>query len=278
MYPLPELVAQAAPFGGADLAQQRGTVAELAQICQTWGATLAALHTTATHGPSAPLAVRPWVINPEHRPASMRPGSMGPGSMGPGSMGPGSMSPSSMSPSSMSPSSMRTASTRSVLPSLGYAAVLRAYESSYELRAAAREVDERWTELHWIHGNLTATNVLVEHQPALRVSFIDPCGVGLGDPAWDLAAAVDMISWLAPRWGVTPQLLADYLILGYRRAGGPGHLYPAIQAVRALATAVWVADSPYESSSEAPVEEKLEFWLDRACGYAARVGCLMSVA
>jgi hypothetical protein len=47
-----------------------------------------------------------------------------------------------------------------------------------------------------------------------------------------------------------PQLLADYLILGYRRAGGPGHLYPAIQAVRALATAVCVADSPYESSSE----------------------------
>jgi len=258
MYPLPELVAQAGPFGGADLAQQRGTVAELAQICQTWGAILAALHTTATHGPSAPLAARPWVINPEHRPASMRPGSMG--------------------PSSMSPSSMSTASTRSVLPSLGYAAVLRAYESSYELRAAAREVDERWTELHWIHGNLTATNVLVEHQPALRVSFIDPCGVGLGDPAWDLAAAVDMIAWLAPRWGVTPQLLADYLILGYRRAGGPGHLYPAIQAVRALATAVWVADSPYESSSEAPVEGKLEFWLDRACGHAARVGCLMSVA
>jgi hypothetical protein len=35
----------------------------------------------------------------------------------------------------------------------------------------------------------------------------------------------------------------------------PGHLYPAIQVVRALATAVWVADSPYESSSEAPVEE-----------------------
>jgi hypothetical protein len=63
-------------------------------------------------------------------------------------------------------------------------AVLQACESSYELRAPAREVDERWTELHWIYGNLTATNVLVEHQPALRVSFIDPCGVGLGDPAW----------------------------------------------------------------------------------------------
>ena len=248
MYPPPELVAQAGPFGGADLVQQRGTVAELAQICQTWGATLAALHTTATHGPSAPLTARPWVINPEHRPASMRPASMG------------------------------AASMRIVLPGFGYAAVLQAYESSYELRVAAREVDERWTELHWIHGNLTATNVLVEHQPALRVSFIDPHGVGLGDPAWDLAAAVDMIAWLAPRWGATPQPLADYLILGYRRAGGPGHLYPAMQAVQALATAAWVADSPYESSSEAHVEGKLEFWLDRACGHAARVGCLMSVA
>jgi aminoglycoside phosphotransferase (APT) family kinase protein len=243
MYPPPELVAQAGSFGGADLVQQRGTVAELAQICQTWGATLAAFHTTATHGPSAPLAARPWVINPEHRPASMG-----------------------------------ATSTRTVLTGLGYAAVLRTYESSYELRIAAREVDERWTELHWIHGNLTATNVLVEQQPALGVSFIDPHGVGLGDPAWDLAAAVHMIAWLAPRWGATPQPLTDYLILGYRRAGGPGHLYPAMQAVQALATAAWVADSPHESSSELPVEGELEFWLDRACAYAARVGCLMSVA
>jgi hypothetical protein len=253
MFPLPELVAQAGPFGGADLAQQRVLLLSWLRSARHGARSLAALHTTATHGPSAPLAARPWVINPEHRPAAMRSGSM-------------------------SPSSISTASTRSGLPSLGYAAVLRAYESSCELRVAAREVDERWTELHWIHGNLTATNVLVEQQPALRVSFIDPCGVGLGEPAWDLAAAVDMISWLAPRWSATPQLLADYLILGYRRAGGPGHLYPAIQAVRALATAVWVEDSPYESSSEAPVEGKLEFWLDRACAYAARVGCLMNVA
>src|SRR6187401_1311913 len=165
MHPPLELVDQAGPFGSADLVQQRGTVAELAQICQTWGATIAALHTTATHGPSAPFAARPWVINPDHRPPSMRPGSMS------------------------------TASVRTVLPGLGYAAVLRAYSSSCELRVAAREVDERWTELHWIHGNLTATTVVVEHQPALRVSFIDPHGVGLGDPAWDLATAADMITW-----------------------------------------------------------------------------------
>jgi Phosphotransferase enzyme family len=248
MYPPPELVAQAGPFGGADLVQQRGTVAELAQICQTWGATLADLHTTAAHGSSAPLAARPWVINPEHRPASMRQPSMRPGSM------------------------------RTGLPGLGHPGVLRAYESSCELRVAAREVDERWTELHWIHGNLTATNVLVEHQPALRVSFIEPHGVGLGDPAWDLASAVDMIRWLSPRWRTMPQPLVDYLILGYRRVGGPGRLYPAIQAVRALATAMWVTDSPHESVGKAHVEERLEFWLDRARAYAARVGCLMNVA
>jgi hypothetical protein len=78
--------------------------------------------------------------------------------------------------------------------------------------------------------------------------------------------------------GATPQPLADNLILGYRRAGGPGHLYPAMQAVPALATAAWVADSLYESSSESLVEGELEFWLDRACAYTARVGCLMSVA
>ena len=39
---------QAGQFRGADLAQQRGTLAELAQICQAWGAAIATLHTTST--------------------------------------------------------------------------------------------------------------------------------------------------------------------------------------------------------------------------------------
>lgn len=182
MYALPELVADAGHFGGADLVQQRGTIAELAQICQAWGAALAALHTTATDGFPTPFAARPWAANPEHCTTSMRTG----------------------------------------LPSLGYAAVLNAYQSSSDLRAASREVDERWTELHWIHGNLNPTNVVVDHQPALRVSFIDRDGVGLGDPAWDLASAVDTIVWLSPRWRAMSQPLVDYFLLGYRRAGGLG--------------------------------------------------------
>jgi Ser/Thr protein kinase RdoA (MazF antagonist) len=238
MYTPSELVSRKGQFGGADLVQQRGTVAELAQICQAWGAAIATLHTAAVPRSSAPLVVRPWVVDPEHLTASMR----------------------------------------RVTSGFGYTAVLKTYESSRDLRAAASEVDARWTELHWIHGSLSASNVFVEHRPALRVSFIDPEDAGLGDPAWDLASAVDMITWLAPRWGAMAQPLVDYLLLGYRRAGGPGRLYPAIQAVRALATAMWVADSPHDGTGPEHVEAELAFWLDRARAYAARVGCLMAVA
>jgi Ser/Thr protein kinase RdoA (MazF antagonist) len=237
MYPPAELVAQARHFGSADLGQQRGTVAELAQICEAWGAAIATLHTTATHHSEVSLAPRPWVVNPRHLTASLR-----------------------------------------CLAAFGCTAVLNTYESSGDLRAAVREVDDRWTELHVIHSDLNATNVLVEHRPALRVSFIDPAHIGLGDPAWDLATAVDMIVWLSPRWHAMPQQLVDHLLLGYRRAGGPGRLYPAIQAVRALATAMWVTESPQRGTGQEQVQADLTFWLDRAGAYAARVGYLMAVA
>jgi Ser/Thr protein kinase RdoA (MazF antagonist) len=224
--------------GAADLAQQRGSAAELAQICQAWGAAIATLHTTSTHHSPAPLAARPWVANPRRV----------------------------------------TASTSGGAPRSGCAAVLQAYEASRDLRAAVREVDERWTEHHWIHGDLTATNVQVELRPALRVSFLHLADAGLGDPAWDLATAVDMITWMSPYWRAMPEPLVDYLILGYRRAGGPGRLYPAMQAVRALATAIWVASAPHGSTGQESVQEELATWLDRAQAHAARVGRLMAVA
>jgi aminoglycoside phosphotransferase (APT) family kinase protein len=162
--------------GAADLAQQRGSAAEVAQICQAWGAAIATLHTTSTHHSPAPLAARPWVANVRYV----------------------------------------TASTSGGAPRLGCAAVLQAYEASRDLRAAVREVDERWTEHHWIHGDLTATNVQVELRPALRVSFLHLADAGLGDPAWDLATAVDMITWMSPCWRAMPEPLVDYLFLGYR--------------------------------------------------------------
>jgi hypothetical protein len=62
--------------------------------------------------------------------------------------------------------------------------VLDVYESSRDLRAAVREVDERWIEQHGIHGDLSATNVVVEQRPALRVSFLGLESAGLGDAAY----------------------------------------------------------------------------------------------
>jgi len=160
----------------------------------------------------------------------------------------------------------------------GYVTVLEAYESSPDLRAAASEVDDRWTEQHWIHGNLSASNVIVEQWPALGVSLIDLEDAGLGDPAWDLASAVDTIAWLSPRWRAMPQLLMDNLLQGYRRAGGPGRLYPAMQAVRALASALQVAGSEDESNRPEGERAELTLLLERARAYAARVGWLRAVA
>lgn len=223
--------------GGVDLAGVRGTVAELAAICQAWGAALAELHTESTHRSAAPLASRPLILNPQKLMRSI------------GRAAKGS----------------------------GYAAVLEAYNSP-DLRAAALEVDERWTEQHWIHGDLSATNVLVQQTPALRVNFAHLEDLGLGDPAWDLASAVDTIIWLAPRWHVLSQPLVDYLLLGYWRAGGPARLYPAMQAVRALATGLQVAGQENESTWPEYPRTDLAVWLDRAREYAARVGCLRAVA
>jgi Phosphotransferase enzyme family len=242
MYATPELAAAASQVpasaaGGVKLARQRGNIAELAEICQTWGASVATLHTMPTHGSATPLVLRPWVLSPQNLIPSVKSAEMP-----------------------------------------GYTAVLEAYESSADLRAAIREVDDRWTEQHLIHGDLSTTTVLVEHRPALRVSFLDLEHAGLGDPAWDLASALDTIVWMAPRWQVVPQPLVDYFLLGYRRVGGPGRLYPAMQAVRALTTALRVAGSQRGSLMPQPTEAGLTVWVDRAKAYAARVGYLMTVA
>lgn len=246
MYPLTELAALASHFdqltlrrvGGLTLARQRGNLAELAALCQGWGSAVAALHTIPARSTALPLSPRPWVLNRRNLMPPMRVAVKGP----------------------------------------GFTTVLDAYESSRDLRAAVREVDERWIEQHWIHGDLSATNVVVEKRPALRVSFLGLDGAGLGDAAWDLASASDTIAWLSPRWHVKPEPLVDYFLLGYRRAGGPGRLYPAMQAVRALTTAFRLAGSPSGSTGTEQTQAELAVWLERAQTYAERVGRLMAVA
>jgi aminoglycoside phosphotransferase (APT) family kinase protein len=169
-------------------------------------------------------------------------------------------------------------SRRSAANGPGYRRLLDAYGSNRDLRAAVHDVEERWTEQHWIHGDLSAINVLVERRPALRVGFAGLESSGLGDPAWDLASCVDTITWLSPRWHAVPQQLVDYFLLGYRRAGGPARLYPAMQAVRALTTAFRIADSQHAPSHQENAQSELALWLDRARAYAERVGYLMAVA
>ena len=159
----------------------------------------------------------------------------------------------------------------------GYATVLAAIDGEPSLRAAAAEADQRWSERHWMHGDLSATNVMVDTVPCLQVRFVDFEDAGLGDPAWDLATALDTIGYLAPGWSSPSEPLVEYFLRGYRHADGPGRLYPAIQAVRALVTAAWVADLSPQSARQ-PVGEDLALWLDRARAYAARVGWLMAVA
>jgi Ser/Thr protein kinase RdoA (MazF antagonist) len=184
------------------------------------------------------VAPRPWVLNPQHLAPSMRGAARG----------------------------------------SAYAAVLSAIEESESLRAATDEVAERWSERTWIHGDLSPTNVLIERRPALGVRFVDLEDAGLGDPAWDLASAIDTIDWLAPVWQAPADPLIAYFLQGYRRAGGPGRLYPAMQAVRAIATAWQVAGAADGFGAE-PGSPSVRRWLDRATAHARRaVSGLQAVA
>jgi aminoglycoside phosphotransferase len=180
----------------------------------------------------APLAPRPWVLAPAHRARSMRGAPAG----------------------------------------SAYAAVLAAIEGEPALRSAAAEADERWSEQHWMHGDQSATNVMVETVPCLRVRFVDFEDAGLGDPAWDLATALDTICYLAPGWNAPPEPLVEYFLRGYRHADGPGRLYPAIQAVRAVATAWQVAGSEQRGTDAAVARQQVAEWLTRARAYATSSG------
>jgi len=188
---------------GTRLRELTGTMAELADACRTWGAALAALHLTRIEGASEPpVAPRPWVLDPDRLPRSMRQAPAG--------------------------------SAR--------AHVLRTLRVDRGLVRTTTRVADRWSADHWVHADLTADRVLVQQLPDLRVRFVDLRGSGLGDPAWDLAGALDTISELtsgsrAP-WGpASGSCLSDYLLQGYRRAGGTAVVDAGTRALRLVARA-----------------------------------------
>ena len=225
---------------GVSLTQQPADLATLADLCQVGGAALAGFHLTSTRHVGQTYAARPWLLQRRHLVSSMRWSGAG----------------------------------------QARATVMAGYESSAGLRAAVDEVAERWSERHWIHGDLGVDSVLVEHRPVLRVHLTGLDGAGLGDPAWDLASAIDTITRLAPVWQAPAEVLVDYLMQGYRRASGPGRLYPAMQAVRAFATA-WelakvtdatasgsVTGQPVPAGAGTPTE--VMDWLERSRAHARR--------
>lgn len=212
-----------------ELSDLTGNLAALADVCQAGGAALARLHRQPSREAVSNLAPRPWVLDPLHR----------------------------------------APAARGLVDGWAREAVIEAYEDSGCVRAAVDEVSQRWTERHPIHGDLTAGGVLVEPRPALRVRLAEPVSVGLGDPAWDVAAALDLITGLAVTWHAPPAPLIEYFQQGYRRESGPGRLYPAMRAVRALMTAWQVAGSAAGSPAQRRAEVRL--WIDRARAQATRV-------
>jgi len=185
---------------GTRLRELTGTMADLADACQSWGASLAGLHLTRIPaGSEPPVAPRPWVLDPERTPRGMRQASAG---------------------------SARAYVLRTLRCDLGL------------LRTASRAAD-RWSTDHWTHADLTADRVLVQRLPDLRVRFVDLRGSGLGDPAWDLAGALETVAELtagrrAP-WGATSgACLSDFLLQGYRRAGGSAVVDAGTRSLRII--------------------------------------------
>lgn len=161
-----------------------------------------------------------------------------------------------------------TEATRQARRGSAWALVRTALQTDYALRAAAEAAAGSWWGESPTHNNLRSEHVLVEVSPVLRVRFVGFGSAGLGDPAWDLATALDNLAELAKPWGVREELLADFLLHGYRRADGPGRVSPALQAVRALTTAGEQDRSDTVLDVEA--RQRVERALDRAHRHAAR--------
>ncbi|GAA2100125.1 hypothetical protein GCM10009841_14550 [Microlunatus panaciterrae] len=147
-------------------------------------------------------------------------------------------------------------------------AVLRARDEP-ELRQAAETADRDWTHDRWIHGDLSAANVLVrdhDHQPQL--TFIDFEAAGLGEPGWDVATVIDSLEWMAPVWQAPSEPLVEHFLTGYRTAGGSGRATSALQAMRALMTAWQLAARSLQEPTPG-LGDDVAALLDRARRFAA---------
>lgn len=141
----------------------------------------------------------------------------------------------------------------------GHAAGARVLETvaDVDVAAALRAARASWSTTHVIHGDISATNVLVltgeGQQPDVRL--LDFELGGWGAPELDLACAAGLLTDLS-----TPGLdLGVVLTDAYLVAGGPANQEPHWRCLRAVITAWQVAIAHGENAL--PVVESL---LDRA--------------
>lgn len=213
---------------GTPLTTVTGSMGDLAACCQAWGATLATLHLVRIGaGGDPPVAPRPWVLDPDRLPRGMRQAPAG--------------------------------SAR--------AYVLRTVRSDRGLLRTVEGVADHWATDHWTHGDLTADRVLVQTTPDVRVRFVDLSSGGLGDAGWDLAGALETVAALtagpwAPWGSASGACLTDYLLQGYRRAGGVASPSRGVRALRIVSRA-WDAAVALDATSAHPAS------LHPASGYAA---------
>ncbi|MBO9553914.1 phosphotransferase [Cellulomonas sp.] len=226
---------------GAVLTGHRGAVPDLARLCRAWGSATAALHRWP-----APTAG-------EHPGPTLR-----------------APLPWALDPDAIPPSMSGSEGTP-------FAAVLDTFLGDPALRRAAAEARRLWTAGAWVHGDLTASNVLVARSsPDPHVVLLDLEAAGLGDPGWDVATAIDSIGWLAPSWSAPPEPLVEHFLDGYRDGDGPGRAHAALQAVRAVMTAWQVAGQVHRERGGArgtvgAPDPRITRLLDAAQRYAAEL-------
>ena len=98
--------------------------------------------------------------------------------------------------------------------------------------AVLRHTSRQWRNDAWIHGDLSCTNVLVHGDDLV---LLDLEHAGLGDPSWDLAAAVGSLT--TTLGALAPDLLEASLTslwTAYLQAGGPGRSDPGLELAHAL--------------------------------------------
>jgi len=116
------------------------------------------------------------------------------------------------------------------------------------IRAVLQPLAAAWSDSsHWTHGDLSATNVIVDDRGT--ITFIDLESAGLGDPAWDVVTLEQTLAAVG--------LPADSFRQAYAAVGGPGAPYsPAWRTVRCLVTA-WQHAAAADTDRQPIVEQLL---------------------